>query len=266
SEAGRLARAASFVVAFLVPAMTVVGFRSVIRRRAERDRLEQELTRQKELTETKDRLIAGLSHQLRTPITGIYGFADLLLSQPDHELATEGIESIFRESGELRRMVDDILVAARITADNVGYRTQPTPATQVIDRALIHFHRLGARIKVDTQDALVQVDGARLEHALRNLVANAIRHGSEPIEVLGCARGDSYQVIVRDVGPGLGESPALEPFRPYFHDLETVTVRGSLGLGLSVARTLVEAMDGSIAYSRVNGATEFTVTVPLTKT
>jgi len=262
SEAGSLARTASFVVALLVPAMTVIGFRRVAKRRIERERLEAELIRQQELSQAKDHLIAGLSHQLRTPITGIYGFADLLLTYPDPDLLEEGLATILKESGNLRRMVDDILVAARIDADSVGYNPVETSVAEVVDRTLSHFLRLGTLIKVDCEPCLIQVDAARLEHAIRNLVANAIGHGAEPIQIVGRAAGDVYRLAVCDSGPGLGPDAAANPFRAFANDPASVTVRGSLGLGLSVAKTLIEAMSGTIEHTRVDGTTVFAVTLP----
>ncbi|HKY49065.1 MAG TPA: histidine kinase dimerization/phospho-acceptor domain-containing protein, partial [Acidimicrobiia bacterium] len=262
SEAGSLARTASFVVALVVPAMTVVGFRRVTKRRIERERLEAELSRQRELSQAKDHLIAGLSHQLRTPITGIYGFADVLLTYPDPELLEEGLATILEESGNLRRMVDDILVTARIDAENLGYNPVGTAVTAIVDHTLSHFVRLGASIKVDCEPCLINVDASRLEHALRNLVANAIGHGAEPIHVVGRVAGDAYRLAVCDAGPGLGSESEADPFRAFANDPDSVTIRGSLGLGLSVARTLIEAMAGTIEHTRVDGTTVFAMTLP----
>jgi signal transduction histidine kinase len=262
SEAGSLARTASFIVALLVPAMTVVGFRRVAKRRIESERLQAELTRHRELSQAKDHLIAGLSHQLRTPITGIYGFADLLLAYPDPDLIEEGLATILKESGNLRRMVDDILVTARIDAESVGYSPGETAVTAVVDHTLSHFLRLGVSIKVDCDPCLINVDASRLEHALRNLAANAIGHGAEPIHIVGRVAGDVYRLAVCDAGPGLGPESEANPFRAFANDPASVTVRGSLGLGLSVAKTLIEAMSGTIEHTRVDGTTVFAITLP----
>jgi signal transduction histidine kinase len=263
SEAGRLARTASFVVALLVPAMTVIGFRRVAKRRIERERLHAELERQKQLSEAKDHLIAGLSHQLRTPITGIYGFADLLLSHPDPELIEEGLATILQESGNLRRMVDDILVAARIDADNVGFNPIDTDIADVVDRTTSHFLRLGADVKIDCESAVVHVDPARLEHALRNLVANGISHGAEPMQIVGRSNEAVYRLAVCDAGPGLDHESEADPFRAFAHAAASVPIRGSLGLGLSVAKTLVEAMGGTIEHTRVEDTTVFAIALPI---
>lgn len=266
SEAGRLARMTSFVVALVVPALMVAGYRRSARRRLERDRLQAELLRQQELSETKDQLIAGISHQLRTPITGIYGYADLLSRRNDPELVGEGVDAILSQSGDLRRMVDDILVTARIDAAMVSYQAAPTVVAEIVDRAVAHYVRLGTPIKVEVEAASFNIDGGRLEHALRNLVSNAVAHGREPISVMGRVHGVSYQIAICDAGPGLTPDQAIDPFVPFAHAPSDITTANSLGLGLSVARTLVGGIGGSISYSHEQGMTVFALSLPMKST
>jgi two-component system, OmpR family, sensor histidine kinase MtrB len=160
-------------------------------------------------------------------------------------------------------MVDDILVAARIDAENVGFSPLDTKITDVVDRTLSHFLRLGADITIDCEPAVVHIDPSRLEHAIRNLVANAIRHGAEPVQILGRSHGDVYRLAVCDAGLGLDSESEADPFRAFAHDPASVTVRGSLGLGLSVAKTLIEAMGGTIEQARVEGTTVFALVLPM---
>lgn len=262
AEAGRLARATSYVVALLVPALAVAGFRRSSRRRSERERLEAEVVRQRELSEAKDQLIAGLSHQLRTPLTGIYGYADLLLSRPDPETIREGTEAILAESGDLRRMIDDILITARVDSTNLTYKPVMTDVEKAVERAIAHYERLGIHIKVDCAAARFPVDGGRLEHVLRNVIANAVKHGEEPIEITGRLDGDRYNLAVIDGGAGLDATVATDPFAAFANPPKEVTVRNSLGLGLSVARMLVEGMGGRIEYIREEGRTVFSLSLP----
>lgn len=266
SEAGRLARVASFIVALVVPAVMVAGYRRSARRRLERERLESELRRQRELSETKDQLIAGISHQLRTPITGIYGYADLLSRRNDPELIGEGVDAILSQSGDLRRMVDDILVTARIDASTISYQAAPTQVAEIVDRVVAHYLRLGAAIKVEVEAVSFDTDGGRLEHALRNLVSNAVAYGREPISILGRVQGDRYQIAVCDAGPGLTPDRALDPFAPFAHAPADITTANSLGLGLSVARTLVAGIGGLISYTHEQGMTVFALSLPMGKT
>ena len=80
--------------------------------------------------------------------------------------------------------------------------------------------------------------------------------------MVGRTAGEVYRLAVCDSGPGLGPDAAANPFRAFANDPASVTVRGSLGLGLSVAKTLIEAMSGTIEHTRVDGTTVFAVTLP----
>lgn len=261
ARAGTLARAASFVVALIVPILAVVGLRVAARRRLERERLEAEVKRQRDLAEARDRLIAGLSHQLRTPITGIYVWSDLL--DQDQQLAAEGARAILSQAGDLKRMVDNILVAARIDSSALANRPEPTEPSRIVAAALAHFRRVGSTFLVDCEAALVLVDGPRLEQAIHNLAANAVIHGDPPVEVVGRASDSWYRIAVIDRGPGLDEERSRDPFAPYARASEELTTSPSLGLGLSVAEALARLMGGRLEYLRRDGCTIFALRVPL---
>jgi K+-sensing histidine kinase KdpD len=263
ARAGQLAQAASFVVALLVPTLAVVFIRRAARRRLDRAQLEAEVVRQRQLAETKDRLIAGLSHQLRTPLTGIYGWADMISHQPGPQVVDEGAVAILAQSGELRRMIDDILVTARLDATNLEYRPAPAQISGIVDSAIGHFVRVGEQIKVDWQEAMVMVDPPRLRHVVHNLVANAFAHGNEPVEVIGKEDGDRYRLAVCDAGPGLPAEREGDPFAAFVHAPENIVIANSLGLGLSVAKALMVMMGGDIEYHHQEGHTIFMVSIPL---
>ncbi len=263
AQAGRLSQVASFVVALLVPILSVVFIRRRARRRLEQAQLETELNRQRELAETKDRLIAGLSHQLRTPLTGIYGWADLISHQPGSQIVDEGAVAILSQSGELRRMVDDILVTARLDATNLEYRPETHAITVIVDGAISHFVRVGEQLKVDCDEATVLVDRPRLQHVIHNLVANAFAHGNEPVEVIGRVDAGWYRLAICDTGPGLGAERAQHPFAAFDQTPENLVVAPGLGLGLSVAQALVSLMGGEIEYRHQVGHTVFMVSIPM---
>ncbi|HJU82560.1 MAG TPA: HAMP domain-containing sensor histidine kinase [Acidimicrobiia bacterium] len=263
AQAGRLSQAASFVVALLVPVLSVTFIRRRSRRRLERSQLESELNRQREIADAKDRLIAGLSHQLRTPLTGIYGWADLISHQPGPQIVDEGAVAILSQSGELRRMVDDILVTARLDATNLQYRPEAHPVTAIVEGAISHFVRVGEQVKVDCHEATVLVDRPRLQHVIHNLVANAFAHGNEPVEVIGREDGGWYRLAICDTGPGLGSERAKHPFAAFDQAPEDIVIAPGLGLGLSVARALVSLMGGEIEYRHQVGHTVFMVSIPM---
>ncbi|MGQ0848127.1 MAG: sensor histidine kinase [Actinomycetota bacterium] len=264
ASAGRMARGASFVVALVVPALVIAFIRRHTRRRMEQQRLEGELARQRELSEAKDQLIAGMSHHLRTPITAIYGWADLLVSNPDPDLVNEASGVILAEAGDLQRMTDDILVTARLEAGQLAFRPKITDMVPVLEGALSHYRQLGVSIKLDCDPGQAFSDAGRLAHALNNLIANALQHGGEPVEVVGRSQADCYRIAVCDRGPDLETDRAEDLFAPAVHGPADLTTRRSLGLGLSVVRSLIVGMGGQVEYGRNDGVTTFVITLPIT--
>jgi signal transduction histidine kinase len=262
ARAGDAARASSMVVALLVPALAVLALWRSSRRRVERLALQAELDKNLALVRTRDELIAGIGHQLRTPLTGIIGYADTLQAAPDDpELRTEGLTIIQAQAGNLARMIDDMLVMARLEDGAVAVRTAPfDPTGEVEFVARMHAD---ANVQTSVVPALVLGDRLRFRHILTNLVSNAIAHGGPSVVVKGAPSDDAYRVVVADDGQGIPAARLDEVFRPYAHSARDSLVTGSLGLGLAVAKQLAGQMDCRLSHQRVNGYTLFVLDLPL---
>jgi signal transduction histidine kinase len=268
AEAGRIARLSSFTVALVAPALAVLLFRRAARRRLEDQRLAAELRSESELAKARDDLIAGLSHELRTPLTGIQGFAAAVLDasrqgQAPAELVEEGMSTILGETGELSRMIDDLLVAARADTELLTFRVEPTSVAEVVERVVRPLREAGTTLALDCAEATVAADPGRLQHIVRNLLANATTHGGTNVTVSGVVAGNHYRLAVIDDGPGVTPEMIERLFQPFAHPGKTATVNGSLGLGLAVVATLAGHMGADVGYAREEGATHFTVTLPL---
>ena len=268
AEAGRIARLSSFTVALVAPALAVLLFRRAARRRLEEERLAADLRSERELAVARDDLIAGLSHELRTPLTGIQGFAAAVLDASRQggapaELVEEGMSTILGETGELSRMVDDLLVAARADTELLAFRVEPTAVAEVIEGVVLAMRDGGTTIRSECAEATVAADAGRLRHIVRNLVANATTHGGPNVAVLGVVEGDDYLLTVIDDGQGVPPEMVTRLFQPFAHPGKTATVKGSLGMGLAVVATLARHMGADVGYVREDGSTRFTVTLPL---
>ena len=108
---------------------------------------------------------------------------------------------------------------------------------------------------------MVLADSLRLQHILRNLIHNASSHGGGNIALVGRADAGTYRLMVVDDGSGLGEGSPESRFTPFVHRDTRVANAGSLGLGLAVARSLSEIMDGSLVYERRNQKSWFILTL-----
>jgi signal transduction histidine kinase len=261
AEAGDAAFASSLLVALIIPALAVTTLWMSSRRRVERLSLQAEIDKNVALLHARDDLIAGISHQLRTPLTGILGFADSLIASPDDaQLRTEGLATIQNQAVELTRMIDDLLVMARLEDGRIEIQQRPIdpiPEIEAVARA--------QTIEVQTSlvSALVLVDRLRLRHILTNLVSNAVRHGGPSVAIKAGPSEGHYRIVVADDGSGVPAELLDNVFQPYVHSARDSLVTGSLGLGLGVAKQLADQMGCGLTHQRLNGFTLFVLDMPL---
>jgi signal transduction histidine kinase len=266
SSAGDVARATSLAVALFVPALAVLVVRRSLRRRAEREFLEIELESEREQNRERDELIASLSHQIRTPLAGVYGFSEAMADfleagLADRSFLEEAAKMIFTQSFEIRRLVDDLFVAAREDSGILAKSIVEVDVQRAAATALEPFSRSGVTAVVDVEPGLVLADSLRLQHILRNLIHNASNHGGGNIALVGRADEKVYRLMVVDDGTGLGEGSPESRFTPFVHRDSRAATAGSLGLGLAVARSLAEIMNGTLVYERRNQKSWFILTL-----
>ncbi len=223
----------------------------------------------------KDEFLATLSHELRTPLTSILGWASMIRTgEVEGSNASRAIETIERNARSQARLIDDLLDVSRIITGNLRLDLHPLNLAPIVEAALDALRPTAdvKGIKLQTRfvpsQCLVKGDSNRLRQVIWNLLSNAIkftpRHGSVSID-LTCVESTA-RLTVSDSGDGI----ALE-FLPYvfdrFRQAEGSISRkqGGLGLGLAVARHLVELHGGTIraeSEGLAKGAV-FTVDLPL---
>ncbi|HLF43957.1 MAG TPA: ATP-binding protein [Acidimicrobiia bacterium] len=262
---GRAADAVRFLVVFLLPLGIMIGVWRAVRRSSERRILTEELRHEREVSQSKDSFIADVSHELRTPLTGIYGFASALedgdasLSPASREL----VGLIVSEAAELARMVDDLVAAGRIDAGAITYNIETVELSPEIEEVIRPFKRRGVSVEVDEIGISVRADRLRLRQLLRNLVSNAVKYGGSEIAVTAYSQDPTVLIEVIDNGPGVSPDVEERLFNRYVHEDGSALLQGSVGLGLSIARSFAEGMDGSLEYKRIEELTIFAVSLPL---
>ena len=212
----------------------------------------------------KDRFVASVAHELRTPMTAVVGFAtelELRLADLDESERSEIISILARESREVAAIVDDLLVAARADIGGLALRSEPVALAQAA-------HDVIAGLGSDTTvladgETVVVGDVVRVRQIIRNLVTNAVRYGGTKCWVRVSADGGTGSVQVRDNGEGVPADYADQIFQPYGQANSRNAVSGSVGLGLSVARQLARAMGGELSMIREDGETVFNLGLPV---
>lgn len=261
SEAGRVSRITFVAISFLIPAVTMIALWLVLRRRVKSR--EEEMQGLIDLNRAKDEFIGGLSHELRTPLTSIVGFSELLLQNPSiDEDAREQLALIHTSSSDLNRMVEDLLVAARIDANALSVNATVLRLDEEVATAISSYALSGVAIEVRVPPIEVYADALHVRQIVHNLVSNAIRHGGDRVLVSATARGRSTLLVVADDGPGVSPEVERKLFKRFVHEGQKALVAGSVGLGLAISQELARRMGGVLRYGRTDGWTTFTLSIP----
>ena len=212
-------------------------------------------TRERRVERMKNDFVATISHELRTPITPIKGYAHLLAASGDRmapEKRTAALQIISDSSDRLARLVDDLLLASKVSggtalAIEMGVEDLHT----LVRRAVSTFPLLVDRITVELPEQPVQVrcDRDRAEQCLSNLLGNAEKYTPEgsPIEIRAEVNGTQVHIHVRDHGNGIPASERTRVFERFYRREDPFTMRtGGAGLGLHIARELAVAMGGGL--------------------
>ncbi len=221
----------------------------------------------------KNEFVSMVSHELRTPLTSIAGFADTLRdswSNLGESEVDEFLAIIRGETSHLSDLVEDILVIPRLEAGHL--RLEPADLdlrSEAFTTAQLVFQRSTTEFSVAVPGGvIVHADPIRLKQVLRNLLENARKYGGDQVLVEGEVRGDFYAISVSDNGPGVPERHRDRIF-DHFEQLTKGDARSQqgVGLGLPIARTLVQAMGGDLWYEdRFPTGSRFRFTVPLSRT
>ena len=262
---GRLSRVTFVAIAFMIPAVTMVVFWFVLRRRmhVREAAMAAQVEAERELNRAKDDLIAGLSHELRTPLTTIYGFSEILFEdQSVKGEAHELIGLINASSADLSRMVNDILTAARLNAEALTTKLGPVDIADEVAACTEPYLRSGEALQIDVPHFHVYSDSLHLRQVIHNLVSNALRHGGDDIVISATQNKNKVKLVVADNGPGVPETMTGQLFQRFANRGRDALVAGSVGLGLAISQELADNIGGSLRYQRIDGWTTFTLALP----
>lgn len=223
----------------------------------------------------KDEFLATLSHELRTPMTSIIGWAQMLrmfgTAQDNAEQAADAILSSAKAQSQL---VEDLLDLSRITTGKLRLRTDPVDLQEVVESAIQTVVPAAAAkrltINRNLSPATVIGDRSRLQQVVWNLLSNAVKFTPDDgrVDVTVAVRGARAVISVSDSGRGI--DPAFLPaVFDRFSQAETVAGRstGGLGLGLAIVRHIVELHGGEVTAESagINRGATFTVSLPISK-
>jgi signal transduction histidine kinase len=226
-----------------------------------------------ELDRQRVRLLTDISHELRTPLTVLRGEAEVSLrgaSKPESTYRA-ALAAIVAQAADMGRLVDDLLFLARSEADQVRFEFRRTPLATVVfeaaeeARVLAQDRKLRLVIGESRPGPTVRVDPRRLKQALLVVLDNAVKYADPQsgVEIhVGTSEHGSAQLRVRDFGPGIPLEDMPFVFDRFYRGSNAE--RAGSGLGLSIARWIVEKHNGSIELSSAPGdGTEVRIELPM---
>lgn len=225
--------------------------------------------RMAELAQLKTDFVSVVSHELRTPLTSIIGAIGTLQRPellPDDPRAQQLIEMAAKQANRLRTLIEDLLVMSRIEADSLPVRPERIDVAAFLIE-LIDALPNGESVTFDpvSDVGYVRSDPDHLTRVMTNLVENAMKYGGEgQIEIATSSHRNEVHISIIDHGPGIAYEQHDAIFERFTQLQPHATrSRGGAGLGLSIVKGLVEAMDGRVWYEPTpGGGATFTVAIP----
>ncbi len=234
------------------------------RRAGERDQLDR----------MKDEFVLTASHELRSPLTSVQGFAELLMLEREKltDKQAETVEVILDNTRHLVRLLNDLLDLARSDAGRLVIKPVPTEVAPLVDdavrtmRSQTEARQQSLSQEVETGLPPVEVDRDRIRQVLVNLLTNAHEYSPQgaTIGVTAVLRGAEVEISVSDDGPGMPEDQLEHIFDRFTRGDAGLTQHvGGTGLGLAISKSLVELHRGTIAAEAVLGqGSTFRVRLP----
>ncbi len=227
----------------------------------------RDISARRAVARLEQEFIAMVSHELKSPLTAIKGFADLMRRGSTYN--PRSVDTILAQAGRLERLVDDLLETSRLAAGHPELRPARMNVAALANAAAERARAVTTShtIRVEGADRPVPIlaDEGRLEQVVGNLLSNAVKYAPAGSEIVVRVEelADVVRVSVTDQGPGLPSDIQTQVFERFYRAAGTARRAQGLGLGLYVSRLLVEAHGGEIGVRSTPGrGATFFFTVP----
>jgi len=237
----------------------------------------QEKERAEKLSQLRSEFLNCVSHELRIPLTMIVGYVDCLADGLYGRIHTEHkeiLEVVSRQSGELKKMIDQILICSRLEEDKRPLRVEEFPINRILGELKDTYDFLARQKGIEMSwdlpaaETILRSDPERLRDILSNLLQNAMKytdHGSVRCHIQHLPDTDSIELEVADTGVGIPRDSLATIFDPFVQVYRRASQgsRGGFGLGLSIVKKNVEQLKGKITVdSKLGQGSTFRIIFP----
>lgn len=265
-RAGQVVVATRWMIALFLPCIAFLILHMHDKRESRQRLLENELAQEKRVHRVKDDFLAAVVHHLRTPLTAVVGYAELL-RDGRHRFNTgqrnEMIETLADEALDLGELIEDIHVAARSNSDTITVSPETCDVRRIAEAVAIGLGPSRRDEVAIRGQGLASADPLRLRQILRNLTNNALTHHKSMAEVVIQTDGDRLRIEVIDDGPGIDPVVAHQVFNTEASTVDSASETLAIGVGLSLSRRLANAMGAVLTYERLDGHTVLSLDLPV---
>lgn len=238
-------------------------------------RKEDELQRSKEVDARKDEFISIASHELKTPLTTLKAYVQLLekqarsFKQLDKENFISAIEKTSNHIQKLEVLINDLFSISRIQSGKLLYQFTPFNFDKMVEGVVESLQECNSGKKLRLMgrtNMIVQGDSIRLEEVITNYLTNAMKFSPKDkhIEIILTNNDDEVSVCVKDYGPGISENDLEHIFKRYYRSKENSYKFQGLGIGLYISKEIVSRHHGrSWVFSKHGHGAEFYFTIPV---
>lgn len=240
------------------------------------EQLAMQKTKEKEADESKMNLITGVSHDLRTPLTSIIGYLDLLRKRSylDQNEYDRFVNNAFSKAQQLKKLIDDLFIYTRLTSGDMTFTKQQADMHELLQQVLFEFVPIAQENNaivnsyIQVQKAAVHIDPEQVARILDNLLMNSLKYSIAPkqIDIQLTANKTAVYLTIENEGEQITKEQEAKLF-DRFYKTENIEHKAHLqvgtGLGLAIARQLAEHQGGHLSLEYDHGHYAFTLELPL---
>lgn len=231
----------------------------------------QDVTLQREAGRMKSEFVSTVAHEFQTPLATILGFSEMLQDNALEESdRAEALKTIIRKSEALSQMVDELLELARLESGRqMTVDKEDCDLVRLLDEIVGGFRKRMAthhfNFAVPAAPLVIQADGKRLTQVIENLLSNAVKYSApeSTVHISAGLVGGRCNIAIRDEGVGMSPEQVEHVFDKFYRVTPAKTSPAGTGLGLFIAKSIIEAHDGEVRIDSVLGqGTTVTVSLP----
>ncbi|BDR57799.1 sensor histidine kinase [Xylocopilactobacillus apicola] len=227
---------------------------------------------ERRIEQSKDELITNVSHDLRTPLTSIIGYLNLIEDDQTLDLATirKYVHIAFAKAGQMKYLTDDLFAYTKLNSQKVSYNYTVFNMNELIEQLSADFEleaeKSGLRIDsvVPANPITVELDSEKLGRALSNLVSNALKYAKKGtfIRIVLSDLGDQIAIRVENDGPKIPTTSLNKIFERFYRVDAARSGSSGSGLGLAIVQNIVEGLGGTVKVTSNRELTSFIIELP----